>query len=131
MARITNAILNPDDIVFSNRPGYVPPELDIPPEDPYASHLYLAYEFYGHPFFCATIGDTMGNAIRRKALRCEWVRDNLYSEDHSKTFLDVLGIGLHNQHVIDYNTRVCRRGTLLDLTYYCQIYSVPLLPRRR
>ena len=69
MSRLTDSILNRDDIVFSNRPGYVPLELDIPPEDPYASHLYLAYKFYGCPFYCASIGDTMGNAIRCKAMR--------------------------------------------------------------
>lgn len=69
MARITDALLNPDDWRKRCRPGYVPPELDIPPEDPYASHLYLAYMFYGCPFFCASIGDTMGNAIRCKAMR--------------------------------------------------------------
>lgn len=65
MARIhERMVLDSKDMVFLD---HHPPELDLPPEDPYASHLVAAWEFYGRPFYCATIGDTIGNAIARKA----------------------------------------------------------------
>ena len=94
--------------------------------DHFTQHCYAAYEYYGCPFYCASIGDTMGNQIRIAALRKQDEVNSL----RSRAFHEYVGIGLHNQHVIDYHMTGAGRGQLLDLTYYNQIYSVPLLPRR-
>lgn len=84
MARIKDTFIPLDDIVFSNRPGYAPDLIkwsDVqyaqtlletqwfdPNFDHYTEHCYAAYEHYGRPFYCASIGDTMGNQIRIAAL---------------------------------------------------------------
>lgn len=89
-------------------------------------HIHAAYEHYGRPHYCASIGDSMGNQIRIATLRKQEEVNLL----RSRAFHEYIGIGLHNQHVIDYQMTGAGRGQLLDLTYYNQIYSVPLLPRR-
>jgi hypothetical protein len=119
-------------------------------------HIHAAYEYYGRPHFCASIGDSMGNQISIAALRREdegllfnkdgtvwgyhiepdpetseaastWLEGNMYPKN---SFHEYLGIGLHDQHVIDYEMLHCTKGTLLDLSFYQQIYSIPLKPRR-
>ena len=57
----------------------------------------------------------------------EWLEESMYPRN---VWHDYLGIGLHHQHVIDYHVRYSAKGQLLDMTFYHQIYAVPLLRPR-
>jgi hypothetical protein len=56
----------------------------------------------------------------------EWLHENMGAE--RGFFHEYLGIGLHHAHVIAYHERYCAHGQLFDLSFYQQIYSVPLHP---
>ena len=57
----------------------------------------------------------------------DWIVENLFPRNG---WHEPIGIGFHNQHVIDFNMRYSIKGQFLDLSRYCQVYSVPLKPAR-
>lgn len=103
-----------------------------PNYDHFTAHCCTAYEYYGHPFYCASIGDTMGNVIRQESMKLQarkWMMDNVFPREGC--YHETEGAGLHNQHVIDFRLRYAKKVTLLDVSRYVQIYEIPIIQGER
>lgn len=75
----------------------------------------------------ARIKDALIDPIQRKAAD-DWIGENMFPRNG---WHEPIGIGFHNQHVIDFNMRYSTKGQLLDLSHYCQVYSIPLRSERK